>query len=47
MLVRSTHDGVEPKTKWLDERLDKLLGNQSLAAWERSHSVLIAEVTPT
>ena len=47
MLVRSTHDGVEPKTKWLDERLDKLLGNQSLAAGERSHSVLIAEVTPT
>ena len=47
MLVRSTHDGVEPKTKWLDERLDKLLGNQSLAAGERSHSVLIAEVAPT
>ncbi|EEH54107.1 uncharacterized protein MICPUCDRAFT_20384, partial [Micromonas pusilla CCMP1545] len=42
MLVRSTHDGVEPKTKWLDERLDKLLGNQSLAAGERSHSTWIS-----
>jgi large subunit ribosomal protein L4 len=47
LLVRSTHDGVEPKTKWLDGRLDALLGNQSLAAGGRSHSVLMAEVTPT
>ena len=34
------------RTKWLDGALDALLGAGALAAGERQHSVLLAEITP-
>ena len=46
-VLDSLHEGVEPKTRWLDGALDKLLGGGALAAGERQHSVLCAEVPPT
>ena len=46
-VLDSLHAGVEPKTKWLDGALDKLLGGGALAAGERQHSVLCAEIPPT
>ena len=47
VVLDSLHEGVEPKTRWLDGALDKLLGGGALAAGERQHSVLCAEVPPT
>lgn len=47
VVVDSLHAGIEPKTQWLDNALDNLLGAQSLAAGGRAHSVLCAEIPPT
>lgn len=47
VILDSLHEGVEPKTKWLEGALDNLLGAHSLAAGDRQHSVLCAEIPPT
>ena len=48
VVIDNCHEGVlSPKTKWLDSALDKLLGVGALAAGERQHSVLCAELPPT
>ena len=46
VLDNAHEDVAEAKTKWLDGALDALLGAGALAAGERQHSVLLAEVTP-
>ena len=46
VVLDSLHEGIEPKTQWLDGALDTLLGAQSLAAGGRAHSVLCAEIPP-
>lgn len=47
VILDSLHEGVEPKTKFMQLALDELLGTQSLAAGEQYHSVLLAEIPPT
>ena len=47
VIIDSTHEGCEPKTRWLDAALDALLGTESLAAGERQHSALVAEIPPS
>tara|TARA_B110000977_G_scaffold16922_2_gene20706 strand:- start:28115 stop:29263 length:1149 start_codon:yes stop_codon:yes gene_type:complete len=48
VIVDNLHDGVvDAKTKWLDSALDTLLGAGALAAGERQHSVLMAEIPPS
>lgn len=46
VLDNAHEDVAEAKTKWLDGALDALLGAGALAAGERQHSVLLAEITP-
>ena len=45
-VLDSLHEGWS-RRRWLDGALDKLLGGGALAAGERQHSVLCAEVPPT
>ena len=47
VVVDSLHERVEPRTKWFNSALDKLLGRGSLAAGDEYHSVLMAEIPPT
>ena len=48
LIIDNAHEDVaEPKTKWFDEALDRVLGAGALAAGERQHSVLLAEIPPS
>ena len=46
VLDNAHEDVLEAKTKWLDQALDALLGAGALAAGDRQHSVLLAEISP-
>jgi large subunit ribosomal protein L4 len=45
VLDNAHEDVAEAKTKWLDQALDSLLGAGALAAGDRQHSVLLAEIS--
>lgn len=45
VLDNAHEDVAEAKTKWLDQALDSLLGAGALAAGDRQHSVLVAEIS--
>ena len=47
VLDNAHEDVLEAKTKWLDQALDALLGAGALAAGDRQHSVLLAEIRRT